>query len=401
MQGATAAVASGGGRGGAWRGTLAAFCATLVGIGLARFAYTPLIPALIEASWFDASAAIYLGAANLAGYLAGAVLARRMTRAAPVAVVLRAMMLTASAAFFACAQPLSFTWFFLWRFASGYAGGVLMVLAAPTVLPHVPATRRGLAGGLVFTGVGLGIAASGTLVPLLLSAGLAPTWCGLGALSLALTLAAWSGWPEAAPPSDSHRTAAAPTVRAPRRLRALYAGYGLAAAGLVPHMVFLVDFVARGLGQGLAAGAWLWIVYGWGAMLGPLVAGRLADRIGFRAALRLAYAVQAASVAWVAVAPGDASLVISSLVIGGFTPGIVPLALGRIQELAGADAAPAGWSRATIAFALLQAGAAYLYSALFAAGSGYAVLYALGAGAFALALALDLGASRPRELLRP
>ena len=54
------------------RVTVAALCANLVGIGLARFGYTPLIPALISANWFTPSAAVYLGAANLAGYLAGA-----------------------------------------------------------------------------------------------------------------------------------------------------------------------------------------------------------------------------------------------------------------------------------------------------------------------------------------
>jgi predicted MFS family arabinose efflux permease len=393
-------------RGGSiWRGTFAALCATLVGIGLARFAYTPLIPALIEAGWFDPSAAVYLGAANLAGYLAGAVLARRMTRAARLALVLRAMMLTASAAFFACAVPLSFAWFFLWRFASGYAGGALMVLAAPAVLPHVPAARRGLAGGLVFTGVGLGVAASGTLVPMLLSAGLVATWSALGVLSVALTLAGWSGWPAVpARPAPPRVPAAVPASAAPAApapgLRALYAQYGLEAVGVVPHMVFIVDFVARGRGEGLAAGARLWIVYGVGAMLGPLVAGRLADRIGFRAALRLAYVVQAAPVAWLALAPGDASLLVSTIVIGAFTPGIVPLALGRVQELAG-PAAPGGWSRATVAFALCQAAAAYAYSALFASGSGYAALYAIASGAFVLALGVDVAAARPRGMLRP
>jgi hypothetical protein len=34
------------------RATIAALCANLVGIGLARFGYTPLIPALIAAGWF-------------------------------------------------------------------------------------------------------------------------------------------------------------------------------------------------------------------------------------------------------------------------------------------------------------------------------------------------------------
>ena len=173
-----------------WRATVAGLCASLVGIGLARFAYTPLIPALIAAGWFAPAAAAYLGAANLAGYLAGALLARRMAQHATTAVVLRTNMLLASAAFFACAAPLPFAWFFAWRFAAGVAGGALMVLAAPTVLAHVPPARRGLAGGAIFTGVGLGIAASGTLVPLLLRAGLSATWCGLGALALVLTLLA-------------------------------------------------------------------------------------------------------------------------------------------------------------------------------------------------------------------
>ena len=59
---------------GPWRGAIAALCALLVGIGLARFAYTPLLPALVDGNWFSASQAAYLGAANLAGYLAGAVL---------------------------------------------------------------------------------------------------------------------------------------------------------------------------------------------------------------------------------------------------------------------------------------------------------------------------------------
>ena len=59
-----------------WRPTLSGFSANLVGIGLARFAYTPLLPAIVGAHWFTPSTAAYLSAANLAGYLAGAVLAR-------------------------------------------------------------------------------------------------------------------------------------------------------------------------------------------------------------------------------------------------------------------------------------------------------------------------------------
>ena len=131
-----------------------------------------------------------------------------------------------------------------------------MALAAPSAMARVPLARRGLAGGVIFTGVGLGIASSGTLVPLLLRQGLTTTWLGLGLLSLVLTLAAWRGWPAPEQPLFPAAGVAAPALPGAARwgLLALCAAYGLDAAGLVPHMVFLVDFVARGLGPGVDAG---------------------------------------------------------------------------------------------------------------------------------------------------
>lgn len=375
------------------RAILSAFCASLIGIGLARFAYTPLLPVIVNAHWFGSSAAAYLGAANLAGYLAGALLGRPLAARMPVAIALRLMMVVATAAFFACATPVSFLWFFVWRFVAGLSGGVLMVLAAPTVLPHVSPSRRGLAGGIIFVGVGIGIVASGTLVPLLLRQGLTATWVGLGILSLLLTLISWGGWP-----TDS---APAPSASAPRQphqtgaLRALYVEYALNAAGLVPHMIFLVDFIARGLGQGLQAGAEYWVLFGLGATVGPLLSGHLADRTGFGPALRLAYLVQACAVVLPALGLGSLSLMISSLVVGAFTPGIVPLVLGRVHELVAHHPGEqrAAWSTATVSFAVLQAGAAYGLSFVFAHSGSYQLLFVIGSAALLLALTIDLVAA--------
>jgi Uncharacterised MFS-type transporter YbfB len=108
----------------------------------------------------------------------------------------------------------------------------MMVLAAPTVLAHIPSSRRGLAGGLIFMGVGVRIVASGTLTPLLLNIGLQETWLGLGALFLVLTALAWTGWPNSPPP----KLPPAVHTRAPQSsaLRALYVEYALNAAGWVP-----------------------------------------------------------------------------------------------------------------------------------------------------------------------
>ncbi|MFU2071693.1 YbfB/YjiJ family MFS transporter, partial [Bordetella hinzii] len=183
----------------------AGFCASLISIGLARFVYTPLLPALIEAHWFSAADAVYLGAANLTGYLLGAVSGRAMARRWPDVNVLRLMLVLVSLSFVGCAFPLSLGWFFAWRLVSGIAGGVVMVLIAATLLPHVPAARRGLASGMIFVGAGLGIVASGTLVPVLMHWDLRATWLGLAAFTGLLTLASWRAWPPAAT-----RTAAAP-----------------------------------------------------------------------------------------------------------------------------------------------------------------------------------------------
>lgn len=376
------------------RPVLAGLCANLVGVGLGRFAYTPLIPALIAANWFSPSGAVYLGAANLVGYLAGALLARPIAMQTGAAPALRTMMLAAAATFFACAFPLSFSWFFIWRFLSGISGGVLMALAAPIVLPHVPPSRRGLAGGAIFTGVGLGIAASGTLVPLLTQAGLAKTWLGLGVLALLLTAASWSGWPHEQLPRMVRYNSSSPRRRG---LVALYVEYGLNAAGLVPHMIFLVDFVARGLGHGLASGARYWVLFGVGAMLGPLATGRLANRIGFASALRLAFAVQAGFVALLAFSGTPAALGLSSIVIGAMVPGVVPLALGRVHELMpqDSDQQRKAWGWCTISFALGQAAAAYGFSYIFAETGGvYQPLFALGATALVAALAIDVSVAR-------
>jgi MFS family permease len=369
---------------------LAGFCAVLVGNGLGRFAYTPLLPALISDHWFTPSAAAYLGAANLAGYLGGAVLGHATARYARPAWVLRAMMVLTAVSLLACAaRDLGFGWFFVWRFLAGYAGGVIMVVGAPIVLAATPAQRRGIVGGVIFTGVGFGIAASGTIVPRLIDhAGLEGTWIGLGAVSLLLALVGWGGWPREHADLVVARSARG-SLGAP--VMALLVEYGLNAVGLVPHMLFLVDYVARGLGRGLGAGAFDWVVFGIAALTGPLIAGQLADRIGFRAALRLAFCIQAAAVALPLVASGPGSIAVSSAVAGAFVPGISTLVLGRIHEIVATTGAQGrAWGHATTAWAIAQAGAAYGYSYLFGRFDDYSLLFGIGVAALVLALSLDL-----------
>jgi predicted MFS family arabinose efflux permease len=208
-----------------------------------------------------------------------------------------------------------------------------------------------------------------------------------------LTVLAWGGWPADAAGRNGAPARARHQPPDPR-LKALYVEYAMTAIGQVPHMVFLVDFVARGLGRGLAEGALSWVLFGLGAMVGPTLTGHLADRIGFGPALRVAFAAQAIFVGALAVTTGSGWLIASSIVIGAAVPGVVPLALGRVHELTDDnEARAAGWRSATIAFAVGQASAAYAYSYLFAQTGSYVPLYAIAAGVMVLALGTDLVAT--------
>lgn len=376
-----------------WLPIFAGLCASLVSIGLARFAYTPLIPSLIQAHWFSASDVVYLGAANLVGYLIGALIGHPLARRTSNKSALRLMMVAVTLSFFACGFPLSVSWFFGWRLLSGVAGGAIMVLVAATVLPHVPASRRGLASGAIFLGIGLGIAGSGTIVPPLLSLGLQDTWFGLGLLALVLTAASWFGWPSA--PHTVAVTAPVADARTPTdpQVYLLFAQYAFMAAGLVPAMVFLVDYVARGLGAGSHIGALIWVMYGIGAIIGPVSYGFLADKLGARLSIRLVLVVQAIAVGLLSISSSFTALALLAVILGSFPPGIVPLALARVHEMIpNHHMQQVAWSRATVSFATFQAIAGFAYSALFnASGGHHGLLFMIAAGAIVVALLLEQG----------
>ena len=167
--------------------------------------------------------------------------------------------------------------------------------------------------------------------------------------------------------------------------------YGLCAVGLVPHMVFLVDFIARGLGRGLGAGAVFFLLYGAGALVGPGIAGFICDRIGARRTLNYAIPVVAVAVVLPVFSTHDAVLGLSALLAGAYTPGIVSLVLNRAQEIARGDLARhrAIWGTATAAFAAFQAVAAYGMAYVFATSDGaYNALFIAGCAALVLASAL-------------
>jgi predicted MFS family arabinose efflux permease len=372
-----------------WPPILAGASATLLGVGLQRFAYGPLLPAMIEQGWLPVGPAGMLGGANLAGYLAGAFAAGMMARALGLVRALRLCMLTAALGFALCAVKGGFFWFLPWRVLAGFTGGVLMVLAGPAVQAVAPASMRGVASGAVITGVGVGIVIGALLVPALLPFGLAAAWLALAAAALVLTALSWTIWPDAPAPPPAPR--GGPPL--PNGAALLIVVYGLAGLAATAHMVFWPDFIARGLGLGAKAGGLAWLGFGAAAALGAALFGRLGDRIGARRAMAAGLLTQALSLALPLIDQGPLALGVSTAGAGLTLLGVTALALVRSREIGG-EAGPRIWRLATAVWGTTTAAAGFLLSWILAAAESHLPLFAL---CLAAALAAIIALAAPSK----
>ncbi|WP_193072558.1 YbfB/YjiJ family MFS transporter [Pseudomonas sp. FME51] len=369
---------------------LTGMMATLVGIGLARFAYTPLIPVLVLQGWFDASAAIYLGAANLLGYLVGALIAHRLSERVGIRQLLAACFISIALSFICSAAPASFAWFFVWRLVAGISGAILVVVGPSLALTRAPITRRTVVGSLVFCGVGLGALLSATLLPLLIQFNLMWSWLTLGGLSLLAWLVCDQGLIRLPPPvstSPSLEPATSSRLAGVGVVLVILA-YAMDAAGFIPHTVFWVDYLVREQGYSSAAAAAQWAIFGAGATVGPLLAGLLASRLGWHRSLTSAYLIKCLAIALPLFASGFLGNSVSSFLVGAMVPGLVALTSGRLAELGGPAEHKRLWGYATAGFAVLQAASGYSMAGLYTLLGSYQPLFALGSALLAVGMLL-------------
>lgn len=366
--------------------------ATLIGIGLGRFAYAALLPEIVEAGWFTDTQAAYLGAANLLGYFLGAVTASRAAARFGPSAVVRVSVIAVLLSFALCAVPTPFAWFLAWRLLAGVGGAALMVVAPSAVLAGLPEDERKTGASFVFAGIGLGVLMSATLVPALARVDVTASWLALAAGVAVLGVWNRSAWrrldgpaaPAAAGPGPARLPAAVPRGL----VAAVTVAYALDAVGFVPHTVFWVDYLAREAAHGTVAANAFWALFGAGAVAGPFAAGYAARRLGWHGALAAGLLLKALAVALPLVGAGLPGAFLSSVVVGALVPGIVALTSGRLAELVGPERHRQVWGLATAAFAAAQAGAAYAMAALYAAAGSYLPLFAVGAAALLAGAAL-------------
>jgi MFS family permease len=281
-----------------WQVITGGICGLVLTIGLARFAYTPLLPSLQIQTGLTDAAAGGLAAINYAGYMSGALAAtwiddvrwRHWLYSAGLwmaLVTVAAMALT--------------TWMPAWaliRYIGGLCGATGMLLGSGLILGWLMRQGRRPELGLYFIGLGLGI-----VVSAMGAWGLSqvwPTWSdqwlAFAALGLLFFVPAWK-WRPPVPPQVvvSHDAAPAAGLGSRRWAWTMLTSYFAAGWGFVISATFTVAIVEREpalAGQGPLA----WAMVGLAAMPAVFIWDLVARRLGDKRALLLAFGLQTLSV---------------------------------------------------------------------------------------------------------
>lgn len=320
-----------------YRYALGGMIGMAAGMGIGRFIYTPLLPAMMEELGQSASDAGLIASANFLGYLVGALLAsggwahgreRALMLAAvgATAVLLALMAMTDSLAAFVVI-----------RFLAGVASAFMMIFLSTIVFGHLSLANRNDLQALHFCGVGVGIAvssiASGAMV--VWQSPWQAGWISaavLGAIGFVAVLLLVREGPVAA--ADAPREPPLPKSPA---LRRMILSYGLFGFGYVVTATFLVAIVRAGEGGRLFESV-VWLVTGVSIIASTWIWNAVAARKGLARAYAAGMVVEAVGVIASVAIGGYAGPLIAAVLLGGTFVAVTAIGLQIGRRLA--DASP-------------------------------------------------------------
>ena len=310
---------------------LAGLAALALAQGIGRFAFTPLLPMMQDDAGVSLAQGGALAAANYLGYLVGAMWA---TRPAPAALVLRASLVVVAAASLAKGFAQGMAAWAVLRFVAGVASAWSLVYVSSWCIARLPPRLM----GVVFAGVGGGVALAGLLCLALAEAQAtsAQGWILLGITALVIAACVWrvfSGASGARVAEDASRLAWTPAAV---RLVLCYTAYGF--AYIVPAT--FVPAMAKSIVPDPAVFGWAWPLFGATAAASTLLVARWQPRVGARRVWTISAFVMAAGVAAPLVVPGLAGIVAAAVLVGSTFVVITMAGLQVAREIAGPGAPP-------------------------------------------------------------
>ncbi|MDG1838818.1 MAG: YbfB/YjiJ family MFS transporter [Phycisphaerales bacterium] len=360
----------------------------LAAIGLVRYAYGPLLPAMLHAKWVDPPSAAYIAGANFGANLLAALLCARLARRWTACRVAQWALLMGVIASVGDAFPLGVWWIGACRVLAGCTAAGIMVLIPVIAVRGVAPKYRGTVVGFLVAGSGAGVIVASLVLPLVIKSGPQNGWLLIGAGTLLCTVFAW---PMLRPAPDT--VVQTKPIPVPRRARIvlilLLAAYMMFAACSVPHSVFLSAYLHKDLGLSTSAAAMAFVSFGIGLSLGgPMLSGAVAKFVGLRIGAMLSVLLGVVAIAIVLVTQNVSWVIVSGCLLGMAQMGTVPIASVCCLELAGPTGHAAWWARFTAGYTLGVTIGTLIMGAMLSAGFGYIDGFWMAAGFSVVSLAL-------------
>ncbi len=362
-----------------FRATLAAVCAIGIALGMSRYAYTPLIPALIRDGWVSVPQAGFLGGANCMGYLASCLLAIVLPRYLPIRSVIRLSLAIALIGGLMSAFDLGFRWLILARFVAGLSAAPLLVLTPSVLSSQISDRWKKVCSGIAFAGNGIFIVLISLTLPFFLEFDVQLSWLYEAAVTVVACILVWplssraSGKPLVRSEVSDHLNGGQRKV-----LLGLILAYGLGAVAVQPPTLFLTDYLHRDLGLRVSEASQVFSILGVGTAIGAGVSGLFAGLVGSRLTLFVVYVSGVISMLLVLFTSKIWALALAAGLAGVFLMGLVAMTSQRTMEAVGHAQHPKTWGTMTLAFALGLTVGSNGMSALLQYGKTYLDLFAIG-----------------------
>jgi len=363
-------------RGAAWAVTLCGLAALAMAMGIGRFAFTPILPAMQEEFGVTVAEGGWLASANYLGYLLGALAATRSHVSQRAAI--RLGLMTIALTTIAMGLTDGFAIWIVLRAVPGFASAWVLIYVSAWALDRLSKAGRPDLGGTVYAGVGAGIVFAGTACLLLFHAHLTSShaWIALGASALLVTAALWPVMGDAPGVVANTTTAKASPQEIPEFWRLVFC-HGAFGLGYIIPATFL-PVMAKQVISDPAWFGWAWPIFGAAAVLSTLLAARLSLVLGQRGVWILGNLVMAFGVLIPIFVPGLTGIVLAALCVGGTFMVNTMVGLQEARRVAGLHARML-MAAMTSAFALGQIVGPLLVSSFIGMRNGFSLALVLAA----------------------
>ena len=377
------------------RTAILGFIALATAMGIGRFAFTPLLPMMRTEELLSVAAGGWLATVHFLGYTMGAFLARYLTASPGPALI--ASLTAIGVSTLGMGLTDSFPLWMLARWVAGVCSAFVLVLVSSYMVKRLAEARRPDLQGLVFAGVGAGIALVG-LLTLGLMTGNAPSWlgwvvCGLVALGATAAIF-WCGQesPEHMPPSAPGYSHLSGHLE-----WRIILPYGAMGMGYIIPATYLPLMAQEMVPSPLIFG-WSWPIFGSAAVLSTVLVSRLTARMSDRYIWLISQNVMAVGLLLPALWTDLAAVIIGGICVGSTFMVITMTGIKEAHRVAGSRQVQVQVAAMTAAFAVGQmigpaiAGVIYDVSGSFA----YPLIMASGCLALTAVLLLSSPAKAPQ-----